>query len=382
MTRRSVLSTIPFVAVFGVLLASPSDGFADLSQVFRPGLPDWVSSPGGDECQQECWGPVDCTPTMFGDTFVGLLDVNTDNDGILGAARIPFPGGSNRLVIARNNSALVRDRFYVAYEHTTGAMSASSQSTSSTDASLDRTILGLEKAFLDGRASIEVRLPFAAQRDFRFNRFSIQSDGEFGNVGLIGKLQLVKTRNKVFSTGIAILLPTGGDISGEFDGNAFTIENDAIVISPFLAFASAAEGSDWFWQGFAQTDYYARGNTFSGLGQSVEHDRQSLLRLSGGGGRWFFRKNDGLLRGLAGIAELHFTSTLDEADSATFLNIPSASAQTLSNVDGYQNVLNLTSGLHLELPGKANARVGVNVPLRGDERFHDATLMVQVNIPL
>lgn len=319
---------------------------------------------------------------MFGDTFVGLLDVATDNDGVMGGARIPFPGGSNRLVIARNNSALTRDRFYVAYEHTTGAMSASSQAASITNASLDRTILGLEKTFFDDQASLEIRLPFAAQRDFRFNRFSIQSDGEFGNVALIGKLQLVKTRHRVISTGIAVQLPTGGDISGEFDGNAFTIENDAVVISPFLAFASASDCSNWFWQGFAQTDYYAKGNTFSGLGQSVEYDGQSLLRLSGGGGRWFFRKNNGLLRGLAGIVELHFTSTLDEADSTTFLNIPTASAQTLSNVDGYQNILNLTSGLHLELPGNANARVGVNVPLRGNERFHDATLMVQVNIGL
>jgi hypothetical protein len=59
-----------------------------------------------------------------------------------------------------------------------------------------------------------------------------------------------------------------------------------------------------------------------------------------------------------------------------------ASAQTLSNAAGNQDVLNLTSGLHLELPGNANARVGVNVPLRSDERFHDATLMVQVNIGL
>jgi hypothetical protein len=53
-----------------------------------------------------------------------------------------------------------------------------------------------------------------------------------------------------------------------------------------------------------------------------------------------------------------------------------------SNAAGDQSVLNLTSGLHLELPGNVNARVGVNVPLRGDERFHDATLMVQINIGL
>ena len=242
---------------------------------------------------------------MFGDKFVGLLDIHTDNDGILSSARIPFPGGSNRLVIARNNSDLVRDRFYVAYEHTTGAMSASSQTATSANASLDRTILGLEKVFLDGQASLEIRLPFAAQQDFTFNRFSTQSDGEFGNIALISKLQLVKTQNKVISTGIAVQLPTGRDVTGEFDGRAFTIKNDAVIISPFMAFAAASDDSNWFWQGFAQTDYYAKGNTFSGLGQSV-------LRLSGGGGRWIFRKNDGLLRGLAGIAELHFTSTLED----------------------------------------------------------------------
>jgi hypothetical protein len=381
MRRRRFNPAILTVAIPGLLLlALPTDGFADLSDVFRPGLPNWISSPTETERPQDCWGPVDCTPAMIGDTFVGLLDINTDNDGIRSSARIPFPGGSNRLVIARNNSALVRDRFYVAYEHTTGAMSASSQGVTSADASLDRTILGMEKVFLDGQASLEIRLPFAAQRDFTFNRFSIQSDGQFGNVALISKLQLVKTQNKVISTGIAVQLPTGGDVTGEFDGRTFTIENDAVIISPFMAFAAASDCSNWFWQGFAQTDYYAKGNTFSGLGQSVEYDGQSLLRLSGGGGRWFFRKNDGLLRGLAGIAELHFTSTLEEADSTTLINM--ASVQTLSNAAGNQDVLNLTSGLHLELPGNANARVGVNVPLRGDERFHDATLMVQVNIGL
>ncbi|MFT4555074.1 MAG: hypothetical protein ACKVII_02060 [Planctomycetales bacterium] len=379
MRTRFIHLTAHCLTLAGLLLAAPRVGHADLTDLFQPGLPDWVSSMASDAGPSDCWGPVDCTPAMLGDTFVGLLDINTDNDGILSAGRIPFPGGSNRLVIARNNSALVRDRFYVAYEHTTGALSASSQSVMSNNASLDRTILGLEKVFLDGQASLEIRLPFAAQRDFTFNRFSIQGDGEFGNVGLIGKLQLAKTENNVVSAGLAVQLPTGGDINGEFDSRAFTIVNDAVIISPFLAFAATPD-SNWFYQGFAQADFTAKGNTFSGLGQSTEFDSQSLLRLSGGGGRWFFRKNQGLLRGLAGLAELHFTTTLEDSDSTTLVSM--ASAQTLSNVERHQSVLNLTSGLHLELPGKANARVGVNVPLRDDQRFHDATLMVQVNIPL
>lgn len=381
MRTRSIHLFAHYLTFAGLLLAAPSIGHADLADLFQPGLPDWVSSTSSDDRSTDAWGQVDCTPAMLGDTFVGLLDINTDNDGILSAGRIPFPGGSNRLVIARNNSALVRDRVYVAYEHTTGALSASSQSVMSNNASLDRTILGLEKVFLDGQASLEIRLPFAAQRDFTFNRFSIQSDGEFGNVGLIGKLQIAKTERHAVSAGLAVQLPTGGDINGEFDSRTFIIENDAVIVSPFLAFVAAPD-SKWFYQGFAQADFAAKGNTFSGLGQSTEFDTQSLLRLSGGGGRWFFRKNHGLLRGLAGLAELHFTTTLEDSDSTTLLNLQTASAQTLSNAAGHQSVLNLTSGLHLELPGKANARVGVNVPLLDDQRFHDATVMVQVNIPL
>lgn len=379
MRIRNLRLTTLSVAVVAVVLAGPLSVHADFDELFLPDLPDWVSAIDAEPEPASFLEPVDRTPGMLGDTFVGLLDVNIDNDGILSSARISFPGGANRLVVARNNSALVRDRFYVAYEHTTGALSTSSQAATDNGANLDRTILGLEKVFLDGQASIEIRLPFAAERSFRFNRFSIQNDGEFGNIGLIGKLQIVKNEHAVVSSGIAIQLPTGGDITGEFDGNAFRIENDAVYVSPFLSFA-AAPNSDWFWQGFMQTDHSVRGNTFVGLGQSGELDNQTLLRLSGGGGRWFFLDNDGLLQGLAGIVELHYTSTLDSPDSVVFTNM--ARVQTLSNASGHQDILNLTSGLHLELPGNANARVGVNVPLRGDQRFHNATLMVQVNVGL
>ena len=133
---------------------------------------------------------------------------------------------------------------------------------------------------------------------------------------------------------------------------------------------------------FGQIDVSASGNTFSGQGVSGEYDNQSLLRLSLGGGRWFFQRDDGLFRGLAGIAELHYTSTLEDSDPIVHANMMTARTQILSNTRNREDILNLTSGLHLELPGNANARVGVNVPLRDEQRFHDATLMVQVNIGL
>jgi hypothetical protein len=285
MRTRSVRLSVRSFAVVGLLLLAPSAGFADLSVPLISSLPDWVSLTANKDRSPDYRGPVDGTPAMFGDTFVGLLDINTDNDGIRSAARIPFSGGSNRLVIARSNSDLVRDRFYVAYEHTTGSLSASSQAVTSSGASLDRTFLGLEKTFLDGQASVEVRLPFAAQRDFTFDRFSIQSDGVLGNVGLIGEVAVV----------------------------FFTSRMAFCEVLPALLSCTLRQ-------------------------------------------RW------------------------EDGDSATLMSGPRT--QTLSNMSGQQSVLNLASGLHLELPGNANARVGVNVPLKNDQRFHDATLMVQVNIGL
>lgn len=42
MRRQRFVSAIPFVAVVGFLLATPTPGSADLSDVFRPGLPGWL----------------------------------------------------------------------------------------------------------------------------------------------------------------------------------------------------------------------------------------------------------------------------------------------------------------------------------------------------
>lgn len=380
------MRTVPFRSLVTTLLTgllaltSACTAYADLEGLFHSGQTDWVTTSSTDDSCCSCCGPVDCTPEMFGDTFVGLLDIATDNDGIMSSARIPFPGGSNRLVIANNNSALIQDRFYVTVDHTTGSLSATSQGVSNNGASLDRTTLSIEKSFFDGMASLEVRVPFAAERRFTFNRFSIRNDGEFGNVSLIGKLQLSKSACKAVSAGVAVQLPTGGDIIGDYDGSQFTIENDAVYISPFVAFAATPD-QNWFYQGFGQLDFAVKGNTLSGAGLSTEYDNQSLLRLSLGGGRWLFRRNCGLFRGLAGIAELHYTSTLEDADTVTQVNPMNISRiQVLTNSRNREDVLNLTSGLHLDLSDNANARVGVNVPLRDDQRFHDATLMVQVNI--
>lgn len=81
------------------------------------------------------------------------------------------------------------------------------------------------------------------------------------------------------------------------------------------------------------------------------------------------------------MCELHYTTALDDSNDVTLIG--TGAAVTLGSTGGRSlDVLNLTSGLHLEFQGGTNARVAASVPLDSGQRFSDATLMVQFNVPL
>lgn len=344
---------------------------------FHTGPSDWCSC-------------INRTPEMFGDTFVGLPDISIDADGVLADFDVPFPGGTNRLVIANNNSPLPQDRIYTTYSHVNGALDFArvSNPTAQRTASLDQYVVGLEKAFWNDWASLEVRVPFAAQRRLGDNRTTLGNDSYLGDVSLIGKFVLSKTRTSALSAGAAIQLPTGDNIGGQDDTTALTYDNDGIYISPFLSFLTMPD-HDWFWQGFLQVDYAAQGDGFTlplqmpgqiaNTRPSGEFNDQTLLRANLGVGRWFFRKpHANFFRAMAGSLEVHYTTTLEDTDQVAAGDLPIA---VLSNSENYQDVLNLAGGLHVEMTDSVDVRVGFNVPLRhGSSRFHDASVLAQVNL--
>ena len=153
-------SVIQFALLCGVVLLSALRGQAQEFPIF--GEPENWFNPG----PQKMVCPV---PNMIGDGFVNLTDLFIQNDTNVGLATVPMAGGADRLVISRNNSARPQDRIYLHYGHLTGGLTGSANFPGvnrSEVASLDRYVLGIERACLDGRASLEIRMPYASQRDF------------------------------------------------------------------------------------------------------------------------------------------------------------------------------------------------------------------------
>ncbi len=86
--------------------------------------------------------------------------------------------------------------------------------------------LGFEKTFLDGRASIELRLP----------HFKDDLGSEFGDLSLIGKYAFRSNANSVISAGLELTLPTS-----EF--------SDSMTFEPFVSWTWVPH-TNWVIQGY------------------------------------------------------------------------------------------------------------------------------------
>lgn len=366
----------------GLVLLSGSTGLAQEFPIFGEPQNWFDSGPPRVVCK---------VPNMIGDGFVNLTDLTILNDTNVGFADLPATGGADRLVISRNNSARPQDRVYLQYEHLTGGLTGFADFPGVNRremASLDRYVLGIERACLNGRASLEIRMPYASERDFDFGTaYSVRNSSYQGDTSAIGKFILSETESSTISAGIAIQLPTAGDVTGTDGTTQFTVDHDAIYISPFVALAAAQ--NDWFYNGFLQADFNIVGDGFTagnvsntpGSFRTGTFNAQNLIRASYGGGRWFVRHEDReWFRGLAGMVELHYTGTLNDTDTVVLTG--PVSARVLSNRENRQHFFNLTAGLHTELRRNINTRVGVSVPLRDSDRQFDATFMVQVDVLL
>jgi hypothetical protein len=135
--------------------------------------------------------------------------------------------------------------------------------------------------------------------------------------------------------------------------------------------------------------------------QHIQYDRtasgkiedQHLLHLDIGGGYWLYRNPcHHSLTGVAGLMELHYTGTLDDADIVTVPETPIRTfdstgligplpAPRLGNVANRVNILNYTIGGVVTLGQHTTLATGYVVPLRdGQDRTFDGELNVQLNV--
>lgn len=327
-------------------------------------------------------------PNMFGDSLNPFGQItfgrppNPNNpglppDGQTAVLDVPL-GGNSPTKISENSSTLPTDRIFFNYNGYQNAV----QFTPNLGLPPDRTsfnqyTLGAEKTFLDGNASLDVRVPL--QDRLEFNTPDLQAaGGNLGNVTLYLKGLLYAEEDFAFGGGLGIGLPTGDDFQAQSLTGGFLIENEAVHLLPYLGFLRSLN-EDWFVQSFVQFDFAANGNPVTLFpqqpGNSGIYSEQHLMHLDLTVGRWLYQNPDAAyLSRIAGVIELHYTSTLQDADS---LVLGDPAVFQLTNAANRSDILNLTGGLQFQFGEMSNLRVACVVPVR---EFPDRLFTSEVQV--
>ncbi|HLJ93445.1 MAG TPA: hypothetical protein VKU02_09675 [Gemmataceae bacterium] len=389
--------------------------------------------------------------------------------------------GSTNVVnpkVADNNSPLPEDRVYFRYNYFNDAQKVTGDSgkvifdptlgvsqfsaprfrgiTTTRSYDVHDFTFGGEKTYLDGRFSVELRVPFsttlAHSQDLRVanvtgigtdvdgdsNSSIIQTtatpqntlgrtDTEFGNMTVVLKGLAYQSSKLAISSGASIGIPTAPDtrvrvtdfLGDGFDNDIeiqrqreFRISNDTWAISPFLA-ALVTPTDRLFAQGFLQFDFPVNRSTISyselalintepaelALDPLVVTDRireQSLMQMDLGLGYWLVKDQcRSWIQGIAPTLELHYTTTLDNADIRT---LPTATKSptlqvvgpngalipephpTVGNLRNRVDILDMTVGTTFLVANRATVATGFAFPLKtGDDRTFSWEFQLQIN---
>lgn len=305
---------------------------------------------------------------------------------------IDLPGiGGGVSKIGDNNKPVPMDRVYFNYNGFQNALSVAQPVPR--DINVNRYTIGIEKTFHDGLWSINVSMPL-------FNSMAIDSSGFSGNSGTPGNLGLFLKR-LVFSddvvavsTGVGFSLPTGSDLTVQIhqfnpiratdDTENLVIQNEALHLVPYIGFLEVPN-DDWFLQGFLSLDLAASGNpvVLGAPGTTVGYyNPQNLLHIDLSIGRWLLQNPDAYrLTGLAAVAELHYTSMIQNSDSVLLPTQPDVGPFVngeLTNLANRTDVLNATAGVQLQISELSNLRVGMVFPLM-EQPYRDFDAEAQVS---
>lgn len=196
-----------------------------------------------------------------------------------------------------------------------------------------RETFGLEKTFLDGRASLGLKIPF-----FQLHGTEPFEDARLGDATVYLKyaLYLDPAGGDVLSCGLAVTAPTGPDVL-TVAGNIHPT-----VLQPFVGFCWG--GDRLFLQGFSSA--------------AVPTDDRDVTLLFNdlGVGYWLYRGDAGrLVRDVVPVLEAHVTTPLERRV---------AGAPIVAT-----DLVVLTGGLHLGLGRSSRLTLGVGVPVTGPRLF-------------
>lgn len=343
------------------------------------------------------------TPNMFGDSFFSLGQILGETPSTHGGL-VDIPG-SRRTKIAENSSPLPQDRVYFMYQHFHNAIRGEDYTYGAAnsipvDASVNRYVLGMERTFLSGCLSVDIRIPLQDPLEYGVSPwptdylFTSRTDsGSIGNISIAVKGLLYESCCSAISAGLVIDLPTGPSVYGDLYFQPYKLQNESVHLAPFVG-AVYRPDDNWFFQSFVQADVDANGSPVQvqlldgwlipvasapieiGVLQS-----QTVMYMDMSVGRWLLRGPDSrLLAGIAGLVELHYTTTLQDADLVT-LDYDRFSPLEVGNRYNRVDVMNLSAGFHVQFRNGLDMRVAAVSPLRSSEsdRSFDFEFGAQVN---
>lgn len=312
---------------------------------------------------------------------------------------VPTPsagtGGVGRARIAENGTTTPQDRVFFDFGYYDRVNFVAG------GANLTRYSPGFETTFFDGMASLEVRIPFASTvEDTLFEDGSTSTDElHFGNLPVYFKALLHQNEVAAVSGGLGVVFPTadGFDVRFNNGGRLLQVENEAYHLQPFLG-GYFAPNSRLFMQGFAQLDFDVSGNPVAinsdgtGLRNAGDLHDSTFLFLDWSVGYWIMRGAGSPILpvssfseygqitqtnhqiGLAPTVELHYTRSLESAESV------SAGAIQVGNFSDEVETLTLVVGTHLEIGQNTNIGLGYATSLTGgnDDPF-DGAFRLTVN---
>jgi hypothetical protein len=222
------------------------------------------------------------------------------------------------------------------------------------DINVYRETFGFEKTFLDGDASLGLRLPL----DTLDASSDLPGLGEdrtaVGDLSVILKGVLCRDcqSGSLLSAGVAATFPTGKrSFAG---GDIFTPVHDTIL-TPYLAYLWKQD--QWYVQGFESIDI-PTGHDVTLLHSDVQIGYYLLQE----------KDPDALLSAVIPLFEVHVTDPLDHRGIL----------HTLDPL-GTDDFIDLTMGVTLELKHRATLALGVVTPVTGPKPF-DVEALVQFNI--
>jgi hypothetical protein len=247
--------------------------------------------------------------------------------------------------------------------------------------------MGVEKTFLDGRWSVEFRLPFAGTvASSSVQGFEVNHT-ELGNARFALKRVFSQNQMLTTSAGLAVTLPTADDrlVTSALDGAAlYRFKNRSVTVEPFVA-ALFTPNDRLFSQVWGSVNFDTSGgdltwnrSVFGGSGATRVWDPPAVA-VDYQVGYWLLRNDVGTLRGLAPFAELHWNHVLAQDQFLRQVNArTSGGGLIIGRVADHE--LNLSAGVLARVGHNLNLSIGASAPLlQKPDRTFDAQVGVRAS---